>query len=59
MQFIFVEFFVTLEIILHGVYHGYWRFVFILKLSRLIVHFSSTNIFRENEEESIMQVLRF
>ena len=28
MQFIFVEFWVTLEIILYGVNHGYWHFVF-------------------------------
>ena len=64
MQFIFVEFWVTLEIILHGVNDTGISF-FVFKLSGLIELFSSTlNIFPKKKpvfygEESIMQVLCF
>ena len=49
MQFIFVEFWIALEIKLYGVNHGHWHFVFgtELELSKLFVLFSSTNIFRK------------
>ena len=49
MQFIFVDLWVTLEIILCGINPGTGISFLALKLSRLVVLFSSTNIFlKEN-----------
>ena len=63
MQFVFVEFWVTVDFTRCGVNHGHWHFVFGTEVKQLIVLFSSTDIFRKHpvfsEKESIMQVLRF
>ena len=47
MQFIFVEFRVTLEIILHSVNHGHWHFVFGIDVKQTDCTFSSSNVFRK------------
>ena len=62
MYFIFVEFWVTLEIILYGVNHGHWHFIFGIEIKKTDCTFQFNNIFRKKSserKESIMQVLHF
>ena len=64
MQFIFVEFWVTLEIILYVVNHGQWHFGFGIEVKQTDCTFQLNKNFRKKKKScilrgSIMQVLRF
>ena len=59
MQFIFVEFWLTLEFILYGFNKGHWHVVFGTEVKQTDCSFQFDKYFSETEEELIMQVLRF
>ena len=47
MQFIFVEFWVTLEIILYGINHGNWHFIFGIEVKQTDCTVKSNKYFSE------------
>ena len=47
MQFIFVEFWVALEIILYGINSGYWHFVFGIEIEQIDCTFQFNKYFSE------------
>ena len=64
LQFIFVEFWVALEIILGGVNHRHWHFIFGIEVQQTDCIFQFNRYFSKKnpvflEKKSIMQVLHF